>query len=164
LSAATALARAEAVGVRLRPDGRMHMASASPPPAAVLAELRRHRDGVAALLAAREWAAASPGDSERAAMAAEPELPPAGSPERERQNRRHRIVVAGLLAAGLQRPPAWPDPASVPPPGAWCGCCGRSSKAGGRWWREAVKPTGWRCSTCHPPGHLAPGEVVERRT
>jgi len=68
------------------------------------------------------------------------------------------------MAAELQRPPAWSDPASVPPPGAWCGCCGRFSKSGGRWWREAVEPKGWRCWTCHPPAPLAPAEVVERRT
>ena len=75
-----------------------------------------------------------------------------------------KAVLAGLLAAGLQRPPAWSDPASVPPQGAWCGCCERTSKAGGRWWCEAVDPRGWRCRACHPPEHLTPGEVVEWRT
>jgi hypothetical protein len=75
----------------------------------------------------------------------------------------HRAVVAGFLAAGLQRPPAWSDPASVPPPGAWCGCC-RIQKNGGRWWTEVASPKGWRCWVCHPPAHLRPGEVAEQRT
>jgi hypothetical protein len=76
-----------------------------------------------------------------------------------------RAELAGYLAAGLQRPPAWSDPTSVPPPGAWCGCCGRRvGRSGGRWWREAVEPTGWRCGICHPPAHLTAAEVVERRT
>jgi hypothetical protein len=163
VSAAAALARAEAAGVRLRlhPDGLMRMEAASPPPAAVLAELRQHREGVAALLAARAQPATPTPDAEHATIMAEPELPPAGSPERERQDRRHRATLAGLLASGLQRPPAWSDPASEPPPGAWCGCCGRFSRIGGRWWREAEAPLGWRCWTCHPPDGRPMTAVVE---
>jgi hypothetical protein len=92
---------------------------------------------------------------------AEPELPQAGSPERERQHRQQRAMLAGLLASGLMRPPAWSDPDSLPPEGAWCGCCGRFGKRGGRWWREVAEPTGWRCARCHPPVHLASGEVAE---
>jgi hypothetical protein len=76
----------------------------------------------------------------------------------------HRGVLAGVMVAGLQRPPAWSDPAAVPPAGAWCGCCGRFSRSGGRWWREAAEPKGWRCWTCHPPAPLSPADVVERRT
>ena len=96
------------------------------------------------------------------------EAPPAAGAPRDpvlpMPGAEHRAVVAGFLAAGLQRPPAWSDPASVPPPGAWCGRCRGFGGTGGRWWREAVEPAGWRCGTCHPPANLTPGEVVERRT
>lgn len=52
----------------------------------------------------------------------------------------------------LLRHPSWSNPASIPPPGAWCSCCGRfTPEAGGRWWREARNPSGWRCFTCQPP-------------
>jgi hypothetical protein len=83
---------------------------------------------------------------------------------RPRPEAEHRAALAGLLAAGLQQPPAWPDPASPPPPGAWCSCCGRFGGAGGRWWREAETPRGWRCRTCHPPDHLPDDAVREART
>lgn len=77
----------------------------------------------------------------------------------------HRAHIAALRLSGLQRPPAWADATSTPPPGAWCGCCGRHTpQDGGRWWREAREPTGWRCWTCHPPVHLAPGYIHEVRT
>jgi hypothetical protein len=71
------------------------------------------------------------------------------------------LAEAGLLppvAAGagggclqLRRPPSWSDPADLPQPGEWCTCCSRFTRAGGRWWREAEAPLGWRCWTCHPP-------------
>lgn len=56
MSAAETLARAEAAGVRLRlrPDGGVRMEAAAPPPADVLADLRRCREDVARLLMARE--------------------------------------------------------------------------------------------------------------
>ena len=76
----------------------------------------------------------------------------------------HQAALAGFLAAGLARPPAWSDSGSVPPPGAWCSCCDPFRRSGSRWWRETVNPTGWRCWTCHPPVHLAPGEMTEMRT
>ena len=52
MSAVVALARAEAAGLRLhlRPDGGVRMEAAGPPPADVLADLRRWRDDVARLL------------------------------------------------------------------------------------------------------------------
>ena len=82
-----------------------------------------------------------------------------------KQEGQHRAHIAGLRLSGLQRPPAWADVTSTPPPGAWCGCCGRHTpQGGGRWWREAREPTGWRCWTCHPPVHLAPGNIYEVRT
>jgi hypothetical protein len=62
VNAARALARAEAVGVRLhlRPDGRIQMHAAAPPPADVLADLRRWREEVGYLLALRRAGAAEP--------------------------------------------------------------------------------------------------------
>ena len=56
MSAAEAIARAEAAGVRLRlrPNGVVRMEAAAPPPADVLADLRRWREDVARLLAARD--------------------------------------------------------------------------------------------------------------
>jgi len=59
VSAAEALARAEAAGIclRLRPDGGVRMEAAEPPPADMLAALRRCREEVAGLLVARGKAA-----------------------------------------------------------------------------------------------------------
>jgi hypothetical protein len=63
---------------------------------------------------------------------------------------------------GMRYQPSWTEVAREAPPGAWCGCCGRHEpQAGGRWWRERVAPSGWRCWTCHPPLHLAAGGVCE---
>jgi hypothetical protein len=70
----------------------------------------------------------------------------------------------GLLIAALARPPSWSGPTSPPPPGAWCSCCSRSRRSGGRWWREAAEPKGWRCRNCYPPDHLQADQVVEVRT
>jgi hypothetical protein len=55
MSAAAALARAEAAGARLRlgPDGRVEVQAAKPLPPDVLADLRRWREDVAHLLALR---------------------------------------------------------------------------------------------------------------
>ena len=64
MSAAAALARAEAAGVRLRlgGDGRVHLEAAAPPPPDVLEALRRWREDVAHLLALRQALAARPAD------------------------------------------------------------------------------------------------------
>jgi hypothetical protein len=255
MSAAAAIARAEAAGLRLYlgPDGQVKMQAAAPPPPDVLADLRRWRDDVTHLLAARAAVADPPAEApaapapahapppgpdawlgsiarsiraaladgavraadedgwlvlvrpdgrrtvvapdalaqitaagllpdlpapvvvepgaddpvdraERAAIQAEPALPPAGSPERAATDRQQADEIAGLLAAALSRPPGWSDVRSVPPPGAWCSCCGTHHRSGGHWWREAKARTGWRCRTCHPPVHRAPGEVVSVRT
>jgi hypothetical protein len=51
-------------------------------------------------------------------------------------------------------PPSWADASIIPTLGARCHCC-----TGARWWCEAVKPTGWRCVVCHPPGHLAADDI-----
>jgi hypothetical protein len=84
------------------------------------------------------------------------------------------LAEAGLLpplpqakevdASLLQRPPSWSDPAALPQPADWCSCCSRRSRAGGRWWREAEAPSGWRCWICHPPDGRPMTAVVEVRT
>jgi hypothetical protein len=176
VSAAETLARAEAAGVRLRlrPDGVVRMEAAAPPPADVLADLRRWRDDVARLLVARDGQpergpvppcehdaaeAAAMAQHYAAAPSARPYLPSAPDPLRD-----------GLLTGAHMRPPAWDGDA--PPRGAWCSCCGRHApQAGGRWW-EPRRPRsdgtgtgpGWRCWTCHPPDHLSAADVREVRT
>jgi hypothetical protein len=84
------------------------------------------------------------------------------------------LAEAGLLpplpqaqevdASQLRRPPSWSDSADLPQPGEWCTCCSRVTRAGGRWWREAEAPSGWRCWTCHPPDGRPTTAVVEVRT
>lgn len=58
---------------------------------------------------------------------------------------------------GQRRMTSWADAALTPLARDWCSCCGKFERQGGRWWREATAPTGWRCSTCHPP---PPGMAV----
>jgi hypothetical protein len=70
----------------------------------------------------------------------------------------HGLAAAGLATA-MQRAPAWADPAALPVHGCWCRCC-----RGSRWWCEREAQKGWRCWTCHPPGHLASDAVMEVRT
>ena len=62
-------------------------------------------------------------------------------------------VPAGANGPG-DLPPAWADPATLPKPFASCSCC-----HGRKWWTEAAASKGWRCSTCHPPLHLAADAV-----
>jgi hypothetical protein len=103
-------------------------------------------------------------DHERAEIAAALAAEARGGFGQPMSDADHRAALAGLSAAALQRPPGWSDPADSPPPGAWCSCCGRQHRAGGRWWREAAEPKGWRCWTCHPPVHLSGAELAEVRT
>jgi hypothetical protein len=56
---------------------------------------------------------------------------------------------------------AWGDAADVPRPGDTCGTCSRRSPRGGRWWREATAPKGWRCARCHPGDHMPEAERAE---
>ncbi|WP_376091226.1 hypothetical protein ACE7GA_21340 [Roseomonas sp. CCTCC AB2023176] len=157
MSAAAALARAEAAGIAFRLDGgRVRMEAARPPPDDVLADLRRYREDVAHLLTMREalrkpagfsarYACARearPDDPEAAAMAAHYAAPPSPAPYTPASADPLRD---GLRRAAMLRPPAWADAAAIPSPGARCSCC-----VGHRWWRETHAPTGWRCTTCHP--------------
>lgn len=127
MTAAAALARAEAVGLRLRlsPDGQVQMQAETPPPPDVLADLRRWRGGVAGILAS---------------LGARPDLmnQTADAPCTA-------LLPSWLPAPGLARLPSWSEVATIPPPGAWCSCCGRFHRKGGRWWREAEAPRG-HCS------------------
>ena len=164
MSGAAALARARAAGLTLTAEGDRLRWRGPPPPAEVLAALRRHKAEVLAQLAANDGP---------------PVLPPA-SPEHAEDERwdraaieavhggadaacgrltdhmRHTAYLRRLQAAALSRPPSWPDPELLPSAGCWCSCC-----RGGRWWCERIAPTGWRCSACHPAGHLAPDAVCE---
>lgn len=128
--------RAAGVTVVLRPDGTVGLTAAVPPPPGLLAAARAHRGAIVAFLRERAGAA--------------PVTPSDAAP-----------VSPGIIPAdpAAKRPPSWADSATVPRPGAWCSCC-----RGWRWWREASDPRGWRCWTCHPPLHLAPGQVREVAT
>jgi hypothetical protein len=173
MTAARALARAEAAGVRLRltAAGTVEVEADAPPPAEVLAELRRWRSDIADLLAERDIPSdagvlvGSDDDPERQALAAYYGGELSAPSYRPTDDDPYRD---GLRVAALMRPPSWADP-TPPPRGAWCSCCGRSHRSGGRWWRPRHPRTdglglgpGWRCAVCHPPPD--PTEVVEVRT
>jgi hypothetical protein len=182
VSGAALLARIAEAGATaaLDPDGRVRISGASRLAPALLDEARQNREALAALLAERRRAgallaaASSAAEAlatpdpefvhERAETAAALAAEATGSCGAPMAEADHQAALAEYLAVGLQRPPGWSDVASCPPPGAWCSCCGRHHRAGGRWWREVVAPTGWRCRTCHPPVHRAPVEVVSVRT
>ncbi len=159
--AAAALATAEAAGARFRlvEGGRVRF-TLGEAPAEVVAELRRHRGEVAAILAERERTSAGGHDAaERAAMAAHQAVPAdaeawcPGTPDPLR---------AGLLVGASARPPSWADAGSPPPPGAWCSRRSRHRRSGSRWWRDASEPRSWRCRTCYPPE--GPWTVMDLRT
>ncbi len=78
MSARAAIAQAEAAGVHLRldADGQVRLSAAAPPPPDLLAELRRHRDEVARLLAAERrpaWAAVAPKSQHAIYMPGDPD-------------------------------------------------------------------------------------------
>lgn len=57
-------------------------------------------------------------------------------------------------AVAYSLPVAWADAAIEPTAGSRCSCC-----KGVSWWCEAIAPKGWRCSACHPPGHIQPTQI-----
>ncbi len=170
VNAAAALARAEAAGVRLVLDaaGAVRMRASVPPPPALLADLRQHREAVAALLLERERVAfyqraiAEAGEAlaafdpdlatERAAIAATMAAEARGELGHPLSAEAHQSHLAGLRGSAMQRPPSWADQTLRPTPGCWCGCC-----RGRRWWAPQ-RPSkdgigigqGWCCATCHP--------------
>jgi hypothetical protein len=155
MTAAGILARARATGLTLTAKGaRLHLRGPQPTPD-LLAELKVNKTELLRLLANPVLVPATPAQAaeeraDRVAIAAEPLLPPPGSPERGMLNAYER--------AALQRPPSWSGADPVPTPGCWCSCC-----HGHRWWREREAPSGWRCSTCHPPV-LSADRLAEVRT
>ena len=122
MTAAAALARAEAAGLRfmLAPGGRVTMTAAAEPPADVLDDLKRHKADVQRLLAQRS--------------AAQPKAthPPAKADWRSLPYGPARGVA--FMAARIL-------------PGA-CPCCAglRWWRGAGE-----TGPMLWRCETCHPP-------------
>ena len=79
------------------------------------------------------------------AMQWEPPMPPRGTPEREKMERKHAEATKGLAAVAMIRPPTWAGAAAAPMRGVKCSAC-----AGSKWWQAAHYPTGWSCSTCYP--------------
>jgi hypothetical protein len=177
LSAAAALARAEAAGVLLALDagGAVQMRASVPPPPAVVADLRQHREAVAALLLERRAAflARAAADAAEALAAPDPDLAAEraevgdalaaeargehGAPPPAEDHQRH---LAGLLDTSRQRPAAWPDQTSRPRRGDYHPAC-----RGRRWWapqRPSLDATGigpgWCCAWCHP---APPGAAIE---
>lgn len=121
MSAAAALARAEAAGLRFRltPAGTVQMQAAAPPPPEVLAELRLWREDVARLLVLREGETARPPPP--APMTVDWLALPYG-PERGEASSHARLL-----------------------PGACRSCAGR------RWWRGEGAQDAPCCIACHPP-------------
>jgi hypothetical protein len=194
LSAAAAIERARAVGLRLvaTDAGTLRLEADAEPPADVLADLRRHKAEVLALLRASDGSGATAAGAGRIGgigsiggpmtpMTPMPQATEALVPDRvsERVSARELAEAAepdagpGDAPEGDDAPPepealpyrlpAWGDPSDVPRPGDRCGCCGRHG-SGGRWWTERTTPKGWRCCRCHPAVHLPAGAVIEVRT
>jgi hypothetical protein len=115
MSAARALACAEAAGLRLRlrPDGGLRVQADRPPPAALLDELRRWRDQIVRLLAAQDIPSDAGGlvgdddDPERRAMLAHYSAPASDRPYRPTDPDPYRD---GLRISALMRPSSWADP------------------------------------------------------
>jgi hypothetical protein len=94
MTAAAILARAEAAGMTVQAAGdRLRLTAHAPPPPGLLHDLAGAKAALLALLERRADDAA-----ERAAIQAEPALPPLGSKERERPDQAQRAMLAGLLA------------------------------------------------------------------
>jgi hypothetical protein len=166
MSAAALMARAEAVGMRLRLDGdRVRFTAPKDPPADLLADLRENREAVRLALAARAAPPAKAADAwgltegERAAALARLETPAMGpapapwtatpmplrTPPRPAEH-------WSRMPYGSERGRAFAQARRQP--GACPTCAGR------RWWCEVGEPdAGRRCNTCHPPDHLKPEDL-----
>jgi hypothetical protein len=105
-------------------------------------------------------AAGALGGYEHPHVTPEPEWPLQGTIERHRLDTFNRQVTDGYGRAAARRPPSWwRAEIHRPTPGATCSCC-----EGHRWWSELADRRGWRCWTCHPPGHLPADAIAEVRT
>lgn len=122
----------EAIGVALaiRPDGSISFRAPAPLAEATLADARRLRAPIAAVLRARLEATNAP-------------PPPAPDPARWFD-----------AHARARHGPSWADVANAPQPGDRCQCCRQAA-----WWTEANNPRGWRCLACHPPAALPDADV-----
>ncbi|MBY4639775.1 hypothetical protein K6L44_07165 [Gluconacetobacter entanii] len=61
-------------------------------------------------------------------------------------------ISSGQRGGTGRRPASWVDTEGKPvPAGTTCRSC-----RGHLWWREAVRPQGWRCRACHPPTGAVP--------
>jgi hypothetical protein len=102
MTAAAVLARAERAALRLRllPDGRVRVEADAPPPPDLLEELRRYRNEVAALLAAREG---------RPARKATPTAAPAPDPTEAEALARALAAAAETVAEVLRTAPPAED-------------------------------------------------------
>ncbi len=133
-AAAAALARADAAGLRLRLEGGGRVrwrCRGEPPPAGLLAELRRHRDAVARMLVERQ------GERKVGGVAAcAPHSPYASAPDGAA---RTAASDAGLGAAAAARRAALAD--------------GAEREADTAGWLILVRPDGRRCVM--PPGTVA---------
>jgi hypothetical protein len=154
MSAAKALATAEAAGIRfsVTADGDVRMVAKQPPPPGLVVELRRYKDDVALLLATREGYLSRLAGRRRQAIRE-------GREVWTRPDMLAQMEAAGIdpgqdaERTGQRRMTSWGDATLTPMQGDWCCNCGRFDRQGGRWWREAITPTGWRCCTCHPAPH-----------
>lgn len=122
MTAAAALARAEAAGLRfmLAPNGRVTMTAAAKPPADVLDDLKRHKADVQRLLAQRS--AAQPEATHPPAKADWRSLP--YGPARGVAFMAARILPGACPCCAVKR---WWRPSNDP----------------------EAEP--WRCAICHPP-------------
>lgn len=99
MTATAILARLAHAGVRVEWRGdRLALDAASPPPPALLDDLRQHKAEVIDFLTAE---AACDAIDERAAILADmcDRLPEPGTPERQRMDAEQARMVAGLLAS-----------------------------------------------------------------
>jgi hypothetical protein len=145
-----------------QPAGAAGAAEPSEEVAARAAALLRFAEEAHAALADREPDLID--EAERAAIQAEPLLPPEGTPARAALDQRQAETVAGLLEAARVRPSCFEGEARRPPPqGAYCSAC-RSRRW---WWPRQPKTDGtgpsahWRCATCRPPTRLREDQIVE---
>ena len=128
-------------------DRRVRFTAPVPLPPDLLARARAHRDAIADAMLSDDTAVTDTTPDLRP-------LPEPGTPARARWDAQQAQMVRGLLDTARQRPPSWVDAAATPSAGCRCSCC-----RGQRWWCEREAPKGWRCGTCHPPLHLAPGLI-----
>lgn len=155
MTVAALLARAVASGLTLTANAdRVRWRGPKPTPE-LLRELTEHKAELLNLLSGRDPSLSGRDPSQGAASPAS-HISITQEPSPEPHQRFPAQDGCAWQYPILRRPPSWSDPADEPQVRAVCSCCGNR-----RWWREARKPTGWCCSTCHPPDHLGPEQIME---